>query len=414
MRARSSTPRCGIVAMEMPCSPRRASAPPVATCPESGQNCSMRSIVPTAGELAAAAEVMDPAKAPAAAIATRLAGLAAHGGDLTESARWLAIAQAAPDRDDLAAVLAPIAARLAAAVPVDRTLIAVLLPLSGRFAPLGKELKLAIELAPAGGARRIFLDTLGEPAGAAAAVERAAAQGAVALLGPVGVHEAEAAARRAVELDLPIALLAPGDGADPDAGVFRLVGSPESEARAAAAIALALNTPDRRGAGAARRRRHRGVAGLHRRRRGRRHHRHRAWPLRSHRHRSRARREGLPRPRAGDQPSSGRPPAPLRQTRLADLLPRRTVRAALRARSPRSRRHRRQLLALPRRRGPHRRLPRPRLPAAQTRRPHPAGGAAARLVGLEPRQLDHPRRRRRRGRLLRRALPGRAGRGPGR
>jgi ABC-type branched-subunit amino acid transport system substrate-binding protein len=74
-------------------------------------------------------------------------------------------------------------------------------------------------------------------------VDRALAQGAVVVLGPVGVREAEAAARRAAERGLPIALLAPGDGADALAGVFRVVGSPEAEARAAAAMAVSIGTP---------------------------------------------------------------------------------------------------------------------------------------------------------------------------
>jgi branched-chain amino acid transport system substrate-binding protein len=125
---------------------------------------------------------------------------------------------------------------------VDRARIAVLLPLSGRFAPLGRELRTAIELAPVEGAERMFLDTRGEPAGAADAVAQAAAAGAVAVLGPVGVREAEAAAARARELHLPIALLAPG-GVTDGALVFRLVESAQSEARAAATVAAALGTP---------------------------------------------------------------------------------------------------------------------------------------------------------------------------
>ena len=194
-------------------------------------------------ELAAAGAAMDPARAPAGAIAARLAALALHRGDAEAATRWLAIARAAPDRATVAATIDAVAAQLASRAPVAGDVVAVLLPLSGRFAPIGKELRLAIELAPANGARRVFLDTQGDPAEAAAAVDRAMAQGALAVLGPVGVREAEAAARRAAERGMPIALLAPGDGADPDAGVFRLVGSPEAEARAAAAVAVALGTP---------------------------------------------------------------------------------------------------------------------------------------------------------------------------
>ncbi|MGN6104582.1 MAG: penicillin-binding protein activator, partial [Kofleriaceae bacterium] len=121
--------------------------------------------------------------------------------------------------------------------------IAVLLPLSGRFAAIGAELKAAIQLAPAAGASWLFLDTHGDPAGAAAAVETAYARGAAAILGPVGTREAIAAARAASLRGIPIALLAPADGADPAAGVFRVVESPADEGRAVARLAAAEGFP---------------------------------------------------------------------------------------------------------------------------------------------------------------------------
>jgi ABC-type branched-subunit amino acid transport system substrate-binding protein len=113
----------------------------------------------------------------------------------------------------------------------------VLLPLSGRYAGVGSELRTAIELAPAQGTKWLFLDTKGDAETAAAAVALAAKQGAVAILGPVGAHEVSAAARAAAIRNIPIALLGPEDGADPAAGVFRLVGSPGDEGRAVAQLA---------------------------------------------------------------------------------------------------------------------------------------------------------------------------------
>jgi ABC-type branched-subunit amino acid transport system substrate-binding protein len=113
----------------------------------------------------------------------------------------------------------------------------VLLPLSGRFASIGSELKLAVQLSSATGTTWLFLDTRGEPDGAVAAVEQAMAKGAMAILGPVGEREAIAAARAAALHGLPIGLLAPADGADPASGVFRLVGSPADEGRAVAQLA---------------------------------------------------------------------------------------------------------------------------------------------------------------------------------
>jgi ABC-type branched-subunit amino acid transport system substrate-binding protein len=127
--------------------------------------------------------------------------------------------------------------------PVDPAVIAVLLPSSGRFAAIGDELAAAIKLADPQGAKLVFLDTGGDEAKAAAAVDRAAALGAIAILGPVGEHEALAAARRAAERAIPIALLAPGDGADPSSGVFRLVTSPAAEARMAADFAAQESYP---------------------------------------------------------------------------------------------------------------------------------------------------------------------------
>jgi biotin carboxyl carrier protein len=52
-------------------------------------------------------------------------------------------------------------------------LIAVLLPLTGRFASIGIELRTAIQLAPATGTTWMFLDTRGDPDAARAAVEAA-------------------------------------------------------------------------------------------------------------------------------------------------------------------------------------------------------------------------------------------------
>src|SRR5262249_28862394 len=101
----------------------------------------------------------------------------------------------------------------------------------------------AIELAPAAGARWLWLDTRGTAEGAIAAVETAAAKGAVGILGPVGQREALAAARTAALRGLPIALLAPADGADPSAGVFRAVASPADEGRAVARLAAQDSFP---------------------------------------------------------------------------------------------------------------------------------------------------------------------------
>jgi ABC-type branched-subunit amino acid transport system substrate-binding protein len=181
-------------------------------------------------------------RAPAGKLALRAARLAHHRGDDDDARAWLDRAATAADRAEIAAAIAALGRELATRV-VDPALIAVLLPLSGNFAGLGSELRAAIELAPAGGTRWLYLDTKGTPDGASAAVEAAVGRGAVGALGPVGQREALAAARSAALHGLPIALLAPGDGAEPSAGVFRAVSSVGDEARAVARLAAEDSFP---------------------------------------------------------------------------------------------------------------------------------------------------------------------------
>jgi ABC-type branched-subunit amino acid transport system substrate-binding protein len=180
--------------------------------------------------------------APAARLALRAARLAHHRGDAAIARARIARAAGAADEPSVHAELAKLAAEVATPA-VDAKVIAVLLPLSGRFSPIGSELRAAIQLAPPNGTKWLFLDTRGEPAGAAAAVETAVAKGAIGILGPVGEREAVAAARAAALRKIPIALLAPADGADPTAGVFRMIDSPGDEARFVARIALEDNFP---------------------------------------------------------------------------------------------------------------------------------------------------------------------------
>jgi len=180
--------------------------------------------------------------APAARLALRAARLAHHRGDDTLARDLLARAAHAADAADIAAAASALDRELATA-PVDPALIAVLLPLSGAYAGLGGELRAAIDLAPAAGTRWLTLDTHGTVDGAAAAVDAAVARGAVGILGPVGQREAIAAARVAALHGVPIALLAPADGADPGAGVFRVVASSADEGRAVAQLAAQDSFP---------------------------------------------------------------------------------------------------------------------------------------------------------------------------
>jgi len=184
-------------------------------------------------------------RAPAGKLALRLARLAHHRGDDRDARGLIARARSAAtaaDAAELSAALAALDGELVTAA-VDPKLVAVLLPLSGPYAAIGGELRVAIELAPAAGTRWRYLDTKGTPEGAAAAVAAAAGQGAIGILGPVGQREAIAAARAAVLYGLPIALLAPSDGANPGAGVFRAVASAADEGRAVARLAAEDSFP---------------------------------------------------------------------------------------------------------------------------------------------------------------------------
>jgi ABC-type branched-subunit amino acid transport system substrate-binding protein len=179
-------------------------------------------------------------KQPAARVALRAARLAHHRGDDAEARARLARATTAADEADVHAELTALA-KVTAATPVDANVVAVLLPLSGKYGAIGAELRKQIEQVT--DTKWLFHDTKGEPDGAVVAVETAAKKGVVAILGPVGTKEAISAARAATLHGIPIALLAPTDGADPAAGVFRLVGSTADEARSVAHIAQEDNYP---------------------------------------------------------------------------------------------------------------------------------------------------------------------------
>ncbi len=184
---------------------------------------------------------LDRPHEPSRAVALRLALLAEHSGDPARARRMLGYAKGEPS---LAAVVGKLERRLASAQKVDAGLVAVLLPLSGHYKKLGREMRLAIVVAAAfaPGTRLQFIDTKGEANRAAAAVDDAVfVHKASAIIGPVGQRESVAAARRAVALGIPIGLLAPAtNGASPRDGVFRLWSSPEWEAREAARLAISL------------------------------------------------------------------------------------------------------------------------------------------------------------------------------
>jgi branched-chain amino acid transport system substrate-binding protein len=192
---------------------------------------------------------LDPAHEPAGWVALRLGLAAAHVGDQRQALAWLDRVAAATsaagsaDAEQARPRAAALAARLRAGEQADPAVVAVLAPLSGAYRRLGEEVRLASELAFAGdpAAKVVFVDTAGTEEGAVAAVDAALARHrALAVVGPIGQRESAAAAARAVELGLPIALLAPAKGGGaPDVGVFRLWASAYDLAGAAARAAVA-------------------------------------------------------------------------------------------------------------------------------------------------------------------------------
>src|SRR5262245_7281331 len=96
---------------------------------------------------------------PAARVALRAARLAHHRGDDAEARALLARAASAADEAEVHADLAALAAS-AATHPVDANTIAVLLPLTGKLAGIGAELRRQIE--QVSGPTWLFFDTKGE------------------------------------------------------------------------------------------------------------------------------------------------------------------------------------------------------------------------------------------------------------
>jgi hypothetical protein len=98
--------------------------------------------------------------------------------------------------------------RVAAGDPVDPTLVGVLLPLSGTYAPPGERLKMVIEMANrhAGSPMKlIFVDTEGDAERTVEQLEQLVLErGVVAVLGPLLKDDATAAAEVAQDLNVPL------------------------------------------------------------------------------------------------------------------------------------------------------------------------------------------------------------------
>ena len=256
----------------------------------------------------------------------------------------------------------------------------------------------------------LFLDTRGEPDGARAAVDAAVARGAVGDPRPGrrargdrrGARgRAARASRSPCSRPTTAPIRAPACSASSARPPTRAARSRArrrpTASRPSPCSRRATTSAPRRPTRSSPRRKRLGLAG------------HRAGHLRPDRRRPRARRQAVPRPRAGARtrgsPSTSRSE---REARLADVLARHPVLAALHPRPLRPRRDRRGVPAVLQRRAAHDRVPRPGDARAQARRAHAAGRAARRRRRLAPPEPADPRRRGGAGRADRRRVRRRA------
>lgn len=111
--------------------------------------------------------------------------------------------------------------------------IGIAVPTSGQYAPLGKQLVEAAQMAAnETGVRVVVADTKGEPAAAVAAIAKLAADPNIAaIVGPVGQRESRAAASAAQRAGVPLFTLATANSVNRAGGwVFRVRLSPAEQA----------------------------------------------------------------------------------------------------------------------------------------------------------------------------------------
>ncbi len=119
--------------------------------------------------------------------------------------------------------------------------VGIAVPTTGEYAPLGKQIVESARLAAQDtGARIVVHDTGGEPAGAVKAVtELARDPSVVAVVGPLGIRESQAAAATAQRFGIPLFALTAAESVNRAGGwVFRVRTSPAEQATAMADIAI--------------------------------------------------------------------------------------------------------------------------------------------------------------------------------
>jgi ABC-type branched-subunit amino acid transport system substrate-binding protein/predicted negative regulator of RcsB-dependent stress response len=168
---------------------------------------------PDLARLVADLDRKSPAWPPAALTLARIqlhTGDRAHAYDLTREI--LSEVNTGPVAENAQALQLAISS----STNVKPTLLGVALPLTGDFKAFSEQimnaLAMAIDLQNRTGIQVEVKDTRGEPDGAAQAVEDLAKDGVIAILGPIGLTEGEAAAVRAQQLSVPIVSLSATEG----------------------------------------------------------------------------------------------------------------------------------------------------------------------------------------------------------
>lgn len=189
-------------------------------------------------EVAQLVAALDP-KSPAwPAAALRLARLQLHSGDrlhAQELANQIAQTGSGPVSD----AARGISLAVSSTATVNPNLIGVVLPQTGNFKAFADAVLDAIALRlDLMGKQQIQVsvkDSKNEPDGAARAIEELAREGAIAIIGPIGLVEAPAAAVRAQQLGVPLISLSRAEGITAYGGfVFRNMLTTSAQAKAVA------------------------------------------------------------------------------------------------------------------------------------------------------------------------------------
>ena len=168
---------------------------------------------PAVARLAADLDHRSPAW-PAAAL--KLARVQVHQGDRTHALSMMDEVIAQGGAGPIQGEANKLRDELRRTATVKPSLIGVVLPLTGRFKAFAESMldaiSLQIDLQGRGPVQVLVKDSKNEPDGAQAAVEELAREGAIAILGPIGLTEGTAAAVRAQQLGVPILSLARAEG----------------------------------------------------------------------------------------------------------------------------------------------------------------------------------------------------------